>query len=117
MEFTKGRGVNPNSRGPPKRNPELRVRVSGLPRTSWQDLKDFMRTAGDVGYSNVYPDGTGVVEFTTKAGFDEAMKKFVSKHLRMSVNARACAPAPPSRKILTPPCVHTTPHSSTTPHH
>ena len=78
MEFTKGRGVNPNSRGPPKRTPELRVRVSGLPpRTSWQDLKDFMRSAGDVGYSNVTGEGVGVVEFTNKAGFDEAMRKFV----------------------------------------
>lgn len=31
-----------------------RVRVYGLPPTaSWQDLKDHMRKAGDVGYANV----------------------------------------------------------------
>ena len=79
MEYPKGRGVNPNSRGPPKRNPELRCRVSGLPaRTSWQDLKDFMRSAGEVGYSNVIQDGTGVVEFLSRGALEEAIRKFVS---------------------------------------
>ncbi len=35
------------------------VVVENLPRgTSWQDLKDFMRKAGDVGFSEVNRDGT-----------------------------------------------------------
>lgn len=37
-----------------------RVHVSGLPPTgSWQDLKDHMREAGDVCYTDVFKDGTG----------------------------------------------------------
>ena len=38
--------------------------VVGLPSTgSWQDLKDHMRDAGDVCFSDVYKDGTGAVEY------------------------------------------------------
>lgn len=45
------------SRGPP-RHSEWRVLVSGLPAgTSWQDLKDHMRQAGNVGFSEVTRDG------------------------------------------------------------
>ena len=54
----RGRGM-----GPPRRS-DYRVLISGLPPTgSWQDLKDHMREAGDVLYTDVFKDGTGVVEF------------------------------------------------------
>jgi arginine/serine-rich splicing factor 1/9 len=47
------------------RRTEYRCLITGLPPTgSWQDLKDHMREAGNVCYSDVFKDGTGVVEFT-----------------------------------------------------
>ena len=52
--------------GPPRRS-DHRVLISGLPPTgSWQDLKDHMREAGDVLYTDVFKDGSGVVEFARK---------------------------------------------------
>ncbi|XP_045787566.1 serine/arginine-rich-splicing factor SR34-like isoform X2 [Trifolium pratense] len=47
-----GRGVS--------RRFEYRVLVNGLPSSaSWQDLKDHMRKAGDVCFSQVFHDGRG----------------------------------------------------------
>ncbi|KAJ7333783.1 Serine/arginine-rich splicing factor 1 [Desmophyllum pertusum] len=67
-----GRG---GGRGPPPRRSEFRVLVSGLPPTgSWQDLKDHMRDAGDVQYSDVFKDGTGVVEYTRRDDMKYALK-------------------------------------------
>lgn len=38
--------------------------VTNLPPTgSWQDLKDHFREAGDVTFTDVFRDGTGIVEF------------------------------------------------------
>lgn len=38
---------------------EFRVIITGLPRScSWQDLKDFMRKAGDVTYADVRQKGS-----------------------------------------------------------
>ncbi|XP_065831506.1 serine/arginine-rich splicing factor 1-like [Oscarella lobularis] len=52
-----------------------RVKVTGLPTTgSWQDLKDHFREAGDVCYTDVYRDGTGVVEFARARGVDYAVR-------------------------------------------
>ena len=43
----------------------VKVRVEGLGgATSWQDLKDFARKAGQPTFTNVYRDqGIGIVEF------------------------------------------------------
>ncbi|KAF8564511.1 hypothetical protein P879_06841 [Paragonimus westermani] len=61
--FNRGGGGGSGGSGPSRRS-DFRVVVSGLPPTgSWQDLKDHMREAGDVGYADVFRDGTGVVEF------------------------------------------------------
>ena len=50
--------------------------VSGLPPTgSWQDLKDHMREAGDVCFSDVYKDGTGAVEYLRYEDMKYALKK------------------------------------------
>ena len=50
--------------------------VTGLPPTgSWQDLKDHMRDAGDVCYSDVFKDGSGVVEYLRREDMKYAMKK------------------------------------------
>lgn len=45
------------------------VIVTGLPMSaSWQDLKDHMRQAGDVGYCDVDKKGGGIVEYINKVG-------------------------------------------------
>ena len=50
--------------------------MTGLPPTgSWQDLKDHMREAGDVCYSDVFKDGTGVVEYMRYEDMKYAIKK------------------------------------------
>ena len=50
--------------------------VTGLPPTgSWQDLKHFMRTAGQVCFSDVYKDGTGVCYFLRSEDMQYAIKK------------------------------------------
>ncbi|CAL5437242.1 unnamed protein product [Camellia sinensis] len=55
--YSSGRGP----RGGVSRRSEYRVLVSGLPSSaSWQDLKDHMRRAGDVCFSQVFRDGSGV---------------------------------------------------------
>ncbi|KAI3968864.1 hypothetical protein MKX01_029014, partial [Papaver californicum] len=47
-------------RGGVSRHSEYRVLVSGLPSSaSWQDLKDHMRRAGDVCFSQVFREGGG----------------------------------------------------------
>merc|ERR1711892_298728 len=53
-----------------------RVIVSGLPPSgSWQDLKDHMRDAGDVCFSDVFKDGTGAVEYRRYEDMKYALKK------------------------------------------
>ena len=50
--------------------------MTGLPPTgSWQDLKDYMRDAGDVCYSDVFKDGSGVVEYLKREDMKYALKK------------------------------------------
>ena len=62
--------------GPPSRRSQYRVKVTGLPPSgSWQDLKDHMREAGDVCYSDVFKDGTGVVEYMRYEDMKYAIKK------------------------------------------
>lgn len=49
------------------RRTEFQVIVTGLPPSaSWQDLKDHMRDAGDVGYCDVDRKGGGIVEYINK---------------------------------------------------
>jgi len=81
VEFPKGgggsfRGGRSGGRGPAGRRSEHRVLVTGLPPTgSWQDLKDHMRDAGDVCYSDVFKDGSGVVEYLKREDMKYALKK------------------------------------------
>ncbi|KAK8951721.1 Pre-mRNA-splicing factor SF2 [Platanthera zijinensis] len=66
------------SRGVSRRS-DYRVMVSGLPHSaSWQDLKDHMRRAGDVCFSQVFRDGggtTGVVDYTNYDDMKYAIRK------------------------------------------
>lgn len=70
------RDRNDRGRGGGGRRSEFRVNISGLPRSaSWQDLKDFMRKAGDVIYADVDHRGDGVVEFSNEDDMENAIKK------------------------------------------
>ncbi|KAJ3303379.1 hypothetical protein HDV03_003948 [Kappamyces sp. JEL0829] len=62
----------------PVKNFALRVAILGLPsRTTWQDLKDLMRKAGEVQYTSVDDrSGDGVVEFRDQEGKDKALEMF-----------------------------------------
>ncbi|KAJ6808553.1 serine/arginine-rich splicing factor SR30-like [Iris pallida] len=55
-------------RGGVSRRSDYRVFVTGLPSSaSWQDLKDHMRRAGDVCFSQVFRENggtTGIVDYT-----------------------------------------------------
>eukprot|EP00090_Calanus_glacialis_P045101 TRINITY_DN8181_c0_g1_i1.p1 TRINITY_DN8181_c0_g1~~TRINITY_DN8181_c0_g1_i1.p1 ORF type:complete len:260 (-),score=85.37 TRINITY_DN8181_c0_g1_i1:294-1040(-) len=71
-----GSGGGTGGRGPPAKRSQHRVVVSGLPPSgSWQDLKDHMREAGDVCFSDVFKDGTGAVEFKRYEDMKYALKK------------------------------------------
>lgn len=76
-------GFGGRSRGPPPRHSQFQVLVSGLPPTgSWQDLKDHMREAGDVLYTDVYKDGTGIVEFQLREDMKFAIKNLDDSKFR-----------------------------------
>ncbi|CAL8078963.1 unnamed protein product [Calicophoron daubneyi] len=67
----------------PSRRSDYRVVVTGLPPTgSWQDLKDHMREAGDVGYADVFRDGTGVVEFLRYEDMKYAVRRLDDSKFR-----------------------------------
>ncbi|GMT19258.1 hypothetical protein PFISCL1PPCAC_10555, partial [Pristionchus fissidentatus] len=74
-----GYGAGYGALGRPRgggRRTSHRVIITGLPPTgSWQDLKDHMREAGDVCYTDVYKDGTGVVEFARADDVKYAVRK------------------------------------------
>lgn len=68
--YVRGRG-----KGGPIKRTDYRVLVSGLPPSgSWQDLKDHMREAGEPTYTDVYKDGTAIVEFGRKSDMEWAVK-------------------------------------------
>ncbi|CAN4101929.1 unnamed protein product [Withania somnifera] len=74
-----------NKFGAPKRT-EFRVLVTGLPHSaSWQDLKDHMRRAGDVCFSQVFREGsgtTGIVDYTNYDDMKYAIKKLDESEFR-----------------------------------
>ncbi|KAK4750938.1 hypothetical protein SAY87_004420 [Trapa incisa] len=61
------------------RHSDYRVLVTGLPSSaSWQDLKDHMRRAGDVCFSEVYRDRkgvSGIVDYTSYDDMKYAIRK------------------------------------------
>ncbi|KAK9281194.1 hypothetical protein L1049_004089 [Liquidambar formosana] len=77
-----GRGA----RGGVSRRSEYRVLVTGLPSSaSWQDLKDHMRKAGDVCFSQVFRDGngtTGIVDYTNYEDMKYAIRKLDDSEFR-----------------------------------
>ncbi|XP_042433105.1 serine/arginine-rich-splicing factor SR34-like isoform X1 [Zingiber officinale] len=73
-------------RGGVSRRTEYRVMVTGLPSSaSWQDLKDHMRRAGDVCFSEVFRDGggtVGIVDYTNYDDMKYAIKKLDDSEFR-----------------------------------
>ncbi|CAA0832023.1 Serine/arginine-rich splicing factor SR30 [Striga hermonthica] len=73
-------------RGGVSRRSEYRVLVTGLPHSaSWQDLKDHMRQAGDVCFSQVFQEGkgtTGIVDYTNYDDMKYAIKKLDDSEFR-----------------------------------
>ncbi|KAH6766400.1 SERINE-ARGININE PROTEIN 30 [Perilla frutescens var. hirtella] len=73
-------------RGGVSRRSEYRVLVTGLPHSaSWQDLKDHMRRAGDVCFSQVFHEGsgkTGIVDYTNFDDMKYAIKKLDGSEFR-----------------------------------
>ncbi|KAF9527025.1 hypothetical protein CPB83DRAFT_816357 [Crepidotus variabilis] len=68
-----------------RRPPGIRLIVSGISRdTSWQDLKDFGRDAGNVSFADIdrdYP-GQGILEYLSREDADRAVKELDNKDLR-----------------------------------
>ncbi|XP_071699807.1 serine/arginine-rich-splicing factor SR34-like [Rutidosis leptorrhynchoides] len=68
------------------RRSDYRVMVTGLPSSaSWQDLKDHMRRAGDVCFSQVFREGrgtTGVVDYTNYDDMKYAIRKLDDSEFR-----------------------------------
>uniref|UniRef100_A0A1D1XU81 Pre-mRNA-splicing factor SF2 n=1 Tax=Anthurium amnicola TaxID=1678845 RepID=A0A1D1XU81_9ARAE len=73
-------------RGGVSRRSDYRVLVTGLPSSaSWQDLKDHMRRAGDVCFSQVFRDGngtTGIVDYTNHDDMKYAIRKLDDSEFR-----------------------------------
>lgn len=73
-----GRGTGAYRGQPPGNKTDYRVIVTNLSsRTSWQDLKDFFRSAGEITFTNAHKmrTGEGVVEFADRRGMDWALDK------------------------------------------
>lgn len=70
---------------PRVRRGQYRLIVSNLPRdTSWQDLKDFGREAGQISFADISRDrpGEGVVEYATKEDMELALRKLDGATIR-----------------------------------
>ncbi|XP_019094376.1 PREDICTED: serine/arginine-rich splicing factor SR30-like [Camelina sativa] len=73
----------------PSRRSDFRVLVTGLPPSaSWQDLKDHMRKAGDVCFSEVFRDRggmSGVVDYSNYDDMKYAIYYGVTSNLTVQV--------------------------------
>merc|ERR1712012_347317 len=77
------RGGRPRG-APPGRKTEYRLIVENMSsKTSWQDLKDYFRAAGEITYTNAHKprQGEGIVEFADRRGLDYAMDKLDNTEL------------------------------------
>lgn len=65
------------------RRSDYAVIVKNLPRgCTWQDLKDHMRKAGDVIFTDVNKYGEGIVEFANRDDMDKALDKLDDSELK-----------------------------------
>jgi arginine/serine-rich splicing factor 4/5/6 len=68
-----------------RRPPGIRIVVSGISRdTSWQDLKDFGREAGNVSFADIDRDvpGQGILEYLNREDAERAVKELSGRDLR-----------------------------------
>ncbi|OLY82910.1 Serine/arginine-rich splicing factor 4 [Smittium mucronatum] len=64
---------------------KYRILVENLSSSvSWQDLKDFMRRAGEVSFSDAHKlrQGEGIVEFADEDGMEAALRKLDGEELK-----------------------------------
>ncbi|KAM0861218.1 hypothetical protein ACQ4PT_046034 [Festuca glaucescens] len=84
--FDRSSSYSSSGRRGAARRSDYRVLVTGLPSSaSWQDLKDHMRRAGDVCFSDVYREAgaiTGVVEYTNYEDMKHAIRKLDDSEFR-----------------------------------
>ncbi|EEE54434.1 hypothetical protein OsJ_01505 [Oryza sativa Japonica Group] len=84
--YDRPRSYSSGRRGGVSRRSEYRVMVTGLPSSaSWQDLKDHMRRAGDVCFSDVYREAgatVGIVDYTTYEDMKYAIRKLDDSEFR-----------------------------------
>ena len=69
---------------PPGKRTGFKLIVENLSsRTSWQDLKDYMRQAGEIMYTNTHNirSGEGLVEFGTRSDMEWALEKLDNTEL------------------------------------
>ncbi|XP_021837482.1 serine/arginine-rich splicing factor SR30 [Spinacia oleracea] len=99
-------------RGGAPKHTDYRVMVTGLPSSaSWQDLKDHMRRAGEVCFSDVFKDRryggmAGVVEYASYDDMKRAVRKlddsefrnaFSRAYIRVKEDSRSLSPDDRSR--------------------
>ncbi|XP_071833786.1 serine/arginine-rich splicing factor 4-like [Apostichopus japonicus] len=78
------RGGGIDKYGPPRRT-DFRVTVENLSsRVSWQDLKDYMRQAGEVTFADAHKQSmnVGIVEFGSRSDMDNAIRKLDGTELQ-----------------------------------
>ncbi|KAI3773148.1 hypothetical protein L6452_04351 [Arctium lappa] len=82
----RGGGGGGGRGGGVSRRSDYRVMITGLPSSaSWQDLKDHMRRAGDVCFSQVFREGggtTGIVDYTNYDDMKYAIRKLDDSEFR-----------------------------------
>eukprot|EP01137_Pigoraptor_chileana_P005328 Opistho-2@48258 len=99
VEYARGAGSHgaprQERRGPLRRTDHAVIVENLSTRASWQDLKDFMREAGEVIYVDAHQprDGEGVVEFATADDMKNAIRKlddteFKEKRIRITEQPR-----------------------------
>ncbi|XP_010230838.1 serine/arginine-rich splicing factor SR30 isoform X2 [Brachypodium distachyon] len=85
-QYERPRSYSSGRRGGVSRRSEYRVLVDGLPSSaSWQDLKDHMRRAGDVCFSDVYREAgaiVGIVDYTNYDDMKYAIRKLDGTEFR-----------------------------------
>ena len=87
----RGGGGGGAGRGRPPVRTQYRVIVENLSSgVSWQDLKDYMREAGEVSYADAHRPrrNEGVVEFTSSSGMKKALRtlddtELNGRHIRL----------------------------------
>ncbi|TYZ62778.1 hypothetical protein PybrP1_009907, partial [[Pythium] brassicae (nom. inval.)] len=106
VEISHGGSANAASLDSRLRGTQHRVRVSNLPTSvSWQDLKDFLRDAGDVAHADVDRRGNGVASFATHDDMERAIRKLDSATLsgdRVRIRERAPRPLPVALRVAVP---------------